>query len=381
MTDLVVLSLESWDRVWRRNQYLLAGLLRSDPGLRVLFVEPATDPLHDLVSRRRPAWGRGLRSVPLDSVGPGRLWTYQPTKLLPRRWDRRVDRRAAERLRRVAARLGFTAPLLWVNDPGGAAVLELTGWPALYDITDDWLEADRTAAEHERLVRDEAFLMQHCAEVVVCSRGLQATKGAIRDVTLIPNAVDVADYRRPRPRPRDLPDGPVAVYVGTVHRDRIDLALCVSTAHALGNRGHLVLVGPAPLEPGDRDGLTGAGVVLLGAKDRSDVPGYLQNADVLVVPHVVTPFTDSLDPIKLYEYRAVGRPVVSTPVAGFRDSDDPQVTVADPAAFPGAVANALPAATVFPEGVTGTVDSWDDRVGQMSEVLRRIERTPGDART
>ena len=46
MTDLVVLSLEAWDEVWRRNQHLVAGLLRADPALRVLFVEPAVDPLH-----------------------------------------------------------------------------------------------------------------------------------------------------------------------------------------------------------------------------------------------------------------------------------------------------------------------------------------------
>ena len=63
------------------------------------------------------------------------------------------------------------------------------------------------------------------------------------------------------------------------------------------------------------------------------MPAYLQHADVLVVPHVVTPFTDSLDPIKLYEYQAAGRPVVSTPVAGFRDAVDELVTVADAAAF------------------------------------------------
>ena len=27
MTELVVLSLEAWDEVWRRNQHLVAGLL------------------------------------------------------------------------------------------------------------------------------------------------------------------------------------------------------------------------------------------------------------------------------------------------------------------------------------------------------------------
>jgi glycosyltransferase involved in cell wall biosynthesis len=49
------------------------------------------------------------------------------------------------------------------------------------------------------------------------------------------------------------------------------------------------------------------------------VPAYLQHADVVIVPHVVTPFTESLDPIKAYECLAVGTPTVATPVAGFRD--------------------------------------------------------------
>ena len=59
--------------------------------------------------------------------------------------------------------------------------------------------------------------------------------------------------------------------------------------------------------------------MLLGPREHTAVPAYLTNADVLVVPHVVTPFTDSLDPIKVYEYLAAARPVVSTPVAGFRE--------------------------------------------------------------
>ena len=376
MTDLVVLSLEAWDEVWRRNQYLVAGLMQAGHVRKVLFVEPAADPLYSLVTRHRPQLGRGLRTVDLEGVDHGRLLAYQPTKLLPRRLDRWVDRRAAGSVRRLARRLGIEAPVLWVNDPSGAAVMSEVDWPALYDITDDWLEADRTPAEHDRLVRDENLLMQRCAEVVVCSRGLQATKGAMRDVTLIPNAVDVADYRIPRPRPTDLPAGPVAVYVGTVHRDRIDLDLCVATAEGLNGRGHLVLVGPAPLDPADRDRLTAAGVVLLGAKDRSEVPGYLQHADVLVVPHVVTPFTESLDPIKLYEYRAVGRPVVSTPVAGFRDSGDSRVIVADAAEFAAVVGRSLPALSLFPEGTDVPVDSWSDRVEQMQQVLTRVAAAP-----
>lgn len=371
MTDLVVLSLEPWDEVWRRNQHLLAGLLRTDSSLRVLLIEPAPDPLHAVRSGRRPTFGRGLKPIALEGA-EGRLWAYQPTKWLPRRLDPGQDARFGRRVARLAAKLGFSDPLLWVNDPSGAEVLRHTGWRAVYDITDDWLEADRTPAEHERLVQDENYLMANCAEVVVCSPGLVETKSPVRPVTLVQNAVDVPFYRTPQPRPADLPDGPVALYLGTIHTDRIDLDLCVRTARAIAGTDTLVLVGPAPLSNEDDQRLRDAGVVLLGRKHRDEVPGYLQHADVLVVPHVVTPFTDSLDPIKLYEYAAVGRSVVSTPVAGFRDSDDPQVTSVVADEFPDAVLAHLPAAFRFPQGADRHVATWTDRVDEMAAVIDRV---------
>lgn len=371
MTDVVVLSLEPWDDVWRRNQHLVAGLLRRDPGLRVLFVEPPVDPLHDVATRHLPRRGHGVMPVSLSGA-EGRLWSYRPAKVLPRRLDPRVDARLAAATARAVRRLGFAAPVLWINDPSAAEVVRFTGWPALYDITDDWLEADRTPAEHARLVRDEALLMARCAEVVVCSPTLADAKGRARPVTLIPNAVDVEFYRRPQPRPADLPAGAVAVYVGTVHTDRMDLDLCAATARALGKTGSLALVGPHPLADDDLDRLRAAGVVLLGPRPAAEVPGYLQHADVLVVPHVVTPFTMSLDPIKRYEYAAVGRPVVSTPVTGFVDAEDPRVTVAGGEAFVAAVRAAVPAASGFPSGAADLVATWTDRVEQMCQVIERV---------
>jgi glycosyltransferase involved in cell wall biosynthesis len=192
-------------------------------------------------------------------------------------------------------------------------------------------------------------------------------------VTLVPNAVDVAAYRAPQPRPRDLPAGPVAVYVGTVHTDRMDLDLVRRTASGLAGRGHLVLVGPAPLAAGDRRLLLDAGVVMTGPKKHHDVPAYLQHADVLVVPHVVTAFTDSLDPIKVYEYRAAGRPVVSTPVAGFRERAGGQVTLASGDTFVAAVRERLSSPPrAFTEQQNDDVPSWADRVVAVRAVLDRV---------
>lgn len=379
--SLVVISLEQWDQVWRRNQHLVHGLLQQDPDLRVLFVEPGRDPLHTARLSGRPAPGRGLRRGPhLPGIDPDALWLLEPTKLLPRRVDPGQDDRWARQVADTARQLGMPAPTLWVNDPRGALVMDRTGWPTLYDITDDWLLADRDTATSVRLAAQEAALMEGAREVVVCSTGLVASKSAQREVTLVPNAVDLAATTRPTARPDDLPDGPVALYLGTLHSDRLDVALCESTARDLEGTGHLVLVGPDALTSDEGDRLDAAGVVRLGAKDRRVVPAYLQHADVLVVPHVVDGFTDSLDPIKLYEYRAVGRPVVSTPVAGFREAAGERCRVVPAAAFAAEVARWLPASDSFPRRADPDVPTWADRVNEMADVIGRVSGHDGAGR-
>lgn len=382
--DLVVASLEPWDEVWRRNQHLLAGLLRADPALRVLLLEPPADPLHDLRRGARVSPGRRLRAIGPDEGGaPGRLWALRPTKWLPRRVDPLGDLRRARGVQGVARRLGMAAPLLWVNDPAAATLLEATGWPALYDVTDDWLLASRSPRQTATLRAQEQVLLTRCAEVTVCSPALAAAKGALRPVTLVPNGVDVARYRARADRPPALPEGPCAVYVGTAHPDRMDVKLCVELAARLtaAGCGTLVLVGPVLLESADVVRLERAGARLLGPRPSAQVPGYLQHADVLVVPHLVDDFTDSLDPLKLYEYLAVGRPVVSTPVAGFRDlTPSARVRVAERPAFTAAVVGALRSAPDDgPAGAGGLVPvpTWDQRVREMALVLSRVAATRG----
>lgn len=375
MTDVVVMSLEAWDEVWRRNQHLIAGLLRTDPRLRVLFVEPAADPLHDVLSGRKPARGRAVNEI--TGVAPGRLWRYRPTKWLPRRLDAGADERLARAVMRAARKAGMPAPVLWINDPSATTLSMLSGWPTLYDMTDDWLTADRPAAELRRVAAAEDHLLSHAAEVVACSRELVRRKSTSRPagrepISLIPNAVDTAAYRRPAPRPGDLPAGPVAVYVGTLHEDRIDVALSERTAQAIAGAGTLVFVGPNALAPANSERLRRAGAVLLGPRPHDEVIGYLQHADALVVPHVVSAFTESLDPIKLYEYQAVARAVVSTPVAGFRDAGDPRIAIAAGQDFSDAVRAALTAPHRHGVDAGSPVADWADRVQSMRTVLARV---------
>ncbi len=369
-SQLVVCSLEAWDEVHRRNQLLVLELLHHHRELRVLFVEPPVDVAYELREHRRPA-RPGLRQVDRE----GRLWALRPYKVLPRVLGPGADRSLARQVRRAAARVGLARPVLWVNDVTFAPLARASGWPLLYDVTDDWLSATATAREVARRRRNEDELLRRAGAVVVCSAELARRKGRARSVVLIENGVDAAHLRSPSPRPPDLPAGPVALYLGTLHEDRLDVELCLATARAI-RPAHLVLVGPVALaDPARRALLAEPNVSLLGARPYRDVPGYLQHADIVVVPHRRTSFTESLDPIKARECLAVGRPTVATEVGGFRDLPAPVRAVPAPA-FPAAVAAALaeappPGPGPLPEGLA----SWSDRAVAMAEALRMAGET------
>lgn len=371
LDGLVVCSLEAWDEVWRRNQFLADELLRRNPSLRMLFVEPAQDLLHELRRGRVPAVPR-LR----PAGSSGRLWTLRPVKPLPQRAGPWTDLALRTQVRQAARRLKLNSPALWVNDTAYAPLIATVGWPALYDVTDDWLLASAPPRILARLERLEAVALRDAAAVVVCSPDLARTRGAHREVTLIPNGVDVAHMRRPRTRPDDLPGGPVAVYVGTLHDERVDVALVAELAEQQP-RLRIALVGPDALSPASRARLDALpAVTRLGPRPYADVPAYLQHADVIVVPHQITPFTESLDPIKAYECLAVGTPTVATEVAGFRGLGA-NILTAPRFTYVEAVAEMLEAPPVPAAQHTEDI-SWHSRAAAFEAALRRASRKEDD---
>ncbi len=342
--DVICCSLEDWDEVWRRNQFFVRELLELETSARVLFVEPPIDVPHDLRRGRFRGARPRLRAV----VGVPRVWAIKPVKFLPRVAGGTADRRLAAQVERARRELGFASPLLWVNDAVYAALAERVSWPCLYDVTDDWLLAAATPRELRRRERRERALFERAGEVVVCSPGLARTRERVGPVRLITNGVDVERYRQPTDRPADLPPGDTALYVGTLHRDRLDVDLVLQVADEAPDL-QLVFVGPSSLQSRDVAALrANANVHLLGPRPNGAVPSYVQHASVLMVPHVVSPFTESLDPLKAYEYLASGRPVVSTPVAGFRDLGR-RAECVDAAAFAPALRRAVGRASDFGE--------------------------------
>lgn len=179
-----------------------------------------------------------------------------------------------------------------------------------FDAYDDWRALPAVQAIADRLTAGYASARVADA-ITIGSPQLAARLSADFGVTgaVVRNGVDIAAFQSQGAAPAGLPAEPFAVYVGMV-QERVDLDLLAATTSALPT----VVAGPS--SPAVRDRLEAAGVICLGAVAPALVPGLLQRAAVGIVPHVVDALTMSMDPLKVYEYRAAGLPVVSTSVAG-----------------------------------------------------------------
>ncbi len=326
MRDLVFVSLEDWDDIWRRNQFLCAKLAERHPDVRILFVGLARSFVQGFL---RTGWRVFTSGKPKRAPGFGNVILTYPWKVFPNRF--RLGRwlndwLSRRQISRAAARLGFRKPVLWLNPHDAAHMAGRMGESAVvYDVTDDWSKVSQPAARMQRTIREDARLCRQADTVIVCSEALLESKKPLnRNVHLVPNGVDarhydVASLARFKPPGAALWRGHVFGYTGTLHGDRVDVELVRRFASIIGHAGSVVLIGPDHLSEAERERLRWPNIFRVGAVPYARLPEYMQWFDVCIVPHKVTPFTESLNPIKLWEYLALGKPVVATRVAGFRD--------------------------------------------------------------
>ncbi|HUT21886.1 MAG TPA: glycosyltransferase [Candidatus Bipolaricaulota bacterium] len=106
-------------------------------------------------------------------------------------------------------------------------------------------------------------------------------------------------------------------YSGTI-QNRFDVDLAAYLAKKNPDK-ILVLLGPIWREKkGEIKKKLGnlSNVKLLGRIKYTDLPAYLNQYDVCIIPHKIDNFIKSTDPMKLYDYLAAGKPVVTTRGAG-----------------------------------------------------------------
>jgi glycosyltransferase involved in cell wall biosynthesis len=384
MNDILYISIENWFPVWRRNQNVVARLAKRHPDSRILYVNLPIDLSNSL---RRGKLGVVLKQwkpvdpQPLPDLPNVHL--FSTVKLFPNTLTAgRLTNYAMARsqIRKAAKQVGLRDPLLYINPYFAAHMVGRMGESAvIYDVGDDWAAMDDITERMRRLVlKEDTSLANDADAVIVVSEHLAAMRRKILDeVHLIPNGVNVAAYRGVAEHTMDRHPttrgwkSPVLGYTGTLHSDRINADVLLAVARAFPE-GTIALVGPNHLTPVDMAKLQNEpNVKFAGTVDFPQVPRVMAAFDVGIVPYHINGFTESQDPLKLYEFLAAGLPVVATPTSGFRDFPGLVHTAKKPEEFVSGIRAALAEGPEMIERRRAAVApfNWDARVDEIESVI------------
>lgn len=353
---------------------------------RVVWIEPAMNWRHYWL----PGAGAGpapVQTIPPDAFG---LERYDPGRWLPElyrpeplaRWIR--ARRVVNARRRLEAH-GCRKTVLYLWRPDfDFAVDAIDADLVCYHIDDEYTFSKDDVPNDPR----EEALIRRADQVIIHSRRLLAKKGHLNPETIhVPNGVEFATFSQPAPEPADIAriPRPRMGYVGVV-KSQLDIAL-IDTLAARHPEWSFVLVGPEG-HLGDKAAALARlrarpNAYLLGNRPLAELPACMQALDVCMMCYEVCDYTHFIHPLKLNEYLATGRPVVSSPIDAVLPLDH-LINVADGAdAWSQALGRALgqddPAARQARQQEAARHD-WDALAARIADRIRdRLGRTPRES--
>jgi glycosyltransferase involved in cell wall biosynthesis len=271
------------------------------------------------------------------------------------------------------------SPLLWTFPYNHHQAQE---YPSPKIVLYDWIDDLAVFSGHDAglLRRNHAQALAGADIVTSVARALHARAVGLRpDSIYLPNGVDDEHFAADDAPPPEDPivarlraDGkPIAGYYGAL-AEWFDYVLVEETARRRPDWNFL-LIGPEYDRSLQRASLLDCpNVVWAGPRPYQTLPGYLRLFDVATIPFQVNAITIATSPLKLYEYFAGGKPVITTPMP--ECTAHPQVdVVTSPEEFAAAldVARAKGLDPMVREGLRAVAakNSWTERVRQIETVL------------
>lgn len=185
------------------------------------------------------------------------------------------------------------------------------GWKLVYDCM-DLHKGFSTSNKYK--IQDEENLLRKSNIILASSNYIfNIVKQYNPHSFLVPNAADYEFFHRAANQIdieeiTEIPH-PIIGYYGAIS-DWFDTELVGELA--LGNPDwNFILIGDttmANLDPISSQ----KNIHLLGEKPYADLPSFLSNFDVCIIPFKKIPLTEATNPVKLFEYLSAGKPVVAT---------------------------------------------------------------------
>jgi len=319
--DIILISNQMLDdRYWTSKQYITQELIKSN---RVLYVEAN-------YSFGKLFLGLMGKKWPIAPFGKLRkekenLFVLTPFPRLPfrnhYRWVGWMNQKLLLiKIKQAITKLDINKSILWTFLHQTADLIaKLKDTISIYHCVDDWPKLLPMAGMGKPSViqSDEQQLLSQVDVIFRVSKNLlldaNLTHTIVHD---IPNGVDTDLFDPNNPKNCIMPDDmkdlpqPIIGFSGSIGK-WIDIDLIIKTAKHFKN-GSIVIIGLNEKNPKINKLSSINNIHFLGMKERKKVPKYINTFDVCIMPFARNKIGEGLVPLKMFEYLAMGKPIVST---------------------------------------------------------------------
>lgn len=328
--DIVLLSTADWDNpFWTNKQHVTVQLAAS--GYKVFYI--------DSLGLRRPSSstqdiGRILKRLYKSAIGPRQvqknIWVWSPPTIplqnnpLIRRFNKIL---LSTMLKFYMNRIGMRQEILWTYNPLTVRLLNLKDFKKIvYHCVDD-IKA-QPCMPGNIIERGEQDLVKQSHIVFTTSHKLtEMQKRWNPNTYYFPNVADFEHFSKACSESTVIPDdllkipNPRIGFIGAIVDYKIDFRLIRFVAEKRSDWS-IVLIGKI----GEGDPWTKSNLLqnvpnihLIGPRPYGELPGYLKGFDVAILPNILNTYTESMFPMKFFEYLASGKPVVSVDLPALRE--------------------------------------------------------------
>lgn len=227
----------------------------------------------------------------------------------------------------------------------------------------------------ENLIRKSSLI------TVTSTRLFKKIERINKNCFYVPNAVDFEHFHSAtqiKKKPKEIENlkNPIIGFIGAIY-DWIDIDLICRLAEVHPEYS-ILLVGPVHF--GQNRLKKHSNIITVGTKRYELLPQFLSFMDVCLIPFRINKLTLASNPIKLYEYLAAGKPVVSTALPEVMNNASHVVLIAkDHRDFIQKVEAAVNETHKGQENAAlkrirfAKENSWENRVQTIKELLENLE--------
>ena len=382
--DIIWVSTQDWNDVWTRKQRFAQCFARS--GHRVLYIESQ---LHWLGYLRIKSVQRAYRLYQFLNrpklVEPN-LYIVTPPLLLPGQMMSRTINRINKyllisQILRLVKKYHFHNPVLWLYPPDSVELVgKFNESVVVFDCVDDWSQF-KGLVSRKKVGGYMQFLFQKSDLVFVTHNNLyNKACNLAKNVYLVPNGVDPEHFEKSLRPETKIPDDimslprPIIGFIGNVVY-WLDFELI----HYLASKRpswSFVLIGPVASRADVAILRSLPNVHFLGYRRYEELPRYLKAFAACINPFKLDNLSRSIDPLKVYEYLAAGKPIVSVDMPAISSFGDMVFVAHDRDSFLSAldiaVASTSEKKMIEMRIMHARTHSWNKRFKQVNAALLNV---------